>query len=90
MMKLSLLFKRLRSVFSINNLKHPINKITTLGIKISFVGLLFSALLMALYIDNKAASILFEASSALLHSFSTFIVFFLIMGFSFNRIKAKK
>ena len=82
--------KKLFSIFSTKRLHSPIRKITETGIKVCFIALLFSVLLMALYIDYKPSKYLFDASSLLIHSFSMFIVFFLIMGISFNKLQKGK
>ena len=89
-MRYLILIKKLLSVFSTKKLNSSIRKITETGIKICFVALLFSVLLMALYIDYKPSKYFYEASSLLVHSFSMFIVFFLIMGISFNRLQKGK
>ncbi|WP_413852557.1 hypothetical protein [Candidatus Ruminimicrobium bovinum] len=84
------IIKKLFQVFSTEKLNSPIKKVTETGIKISFIALLFSVLLMTLYIDYKPSKFLFEASSLLVHSFSMFIVYFLVLGVSFNKLQKGK
>ncbi len=82
--------KKLFSIFSIKRLQYPVRKLTETGIRVCFIALLFSVFLMVIYIDYMPSKILFDASSLLIHSFSLFIVFFLIMGISFNKLQKGK
>ena len=77
-------------IFDINKLPIKLKKLTIAGVRISFIILLFSTLLMELYIDFKPSNILFEVSSLLIKSSSFFIVSFYIFGASFNRLLKEK
>lgn len=75
-----------KKIFDTSMLPNNARKFISIGIKTSFVILLFSTLLMTLYIDFKPSNYLFEVSSLLIQSSSNFIVGLLILGASFNRI----
>lgn len=77
-------------IFDTSKLPVFLKKLMNNGIKISFVFLLFGALLMALYVDYQTSSNLFKISSALIKSTSTFIIAFIIYGAAFNRILKEK
>lgn len=73
-------------IFDTSKLPIPLKRIMKNGIKISFVLLLFSTLLMSLYIDFQTSNNLFKISSILIKTFSNFIASFIIFGAAFNRI----
>ncbi len=75
-----------KKIFDISNLPDKAKKFIYIGIRISFISLLFSTLLMALYIDFKPSNSLFEISSLLIQDSSNFMVGLLIIGATFNRI----
>lgn len=87
---MKLIIHMIKKIFDISKLPDKLRNLTTTGMKVSFVALLFSTLLMALYIDFKSSNSLFEISSLLIKSTSTFLVSFLIFGVSFNRIIRKE
>lgn len=80
----------IKKIFDISELPDKSRKLTINGMKVSLILLLFSTLLMALYIDFKSSNFLFEISSILIQSSSTFMVSFLIFGASFNKIIKEK
>ena len=79
-----------KKIFDTSNLPDKAKKIISIGIKLSFISLLFSTLLMALYIDFKPSNSLFEISSLLIQDSSNFMVGLLIIGASFNIILKDK
>ena len=87
---MKLIIHIIKKIFDISNLPTQLKKLTIFGIKLSFILLLFSVLLMALYIDFKPSNSLFIISSVLVQSNSTFIAGFLIFGAFFNRLLKEK
>lgn len=77
-------------IFDTSKLPVPLKRFMNNGIKISFILLLFSTLLMALYIDFMPSNNLFRLSSLLIKSTSTFIVSFIVFGAGFNRLLKEK
>ena len=78
--------KKMLDSFKLANLKSSIKYIMRIGISSSFVLLLFSTLLFALYIEFHFPNALYEIGCTLFKSSSMFIAFFIIYGFSFNKI----
>ena len=73
-------------VFNLNNIKEPIKHIMVSGITICFILLLFSTLLLSLYIEFDTPNYLYEVGLILFKTFSLFITFFFVYGVSFNKI----
>ena len=63
-----------------------VKRIMNTGIKISFIAILFSVLIMSIYITTNQSYILFNVSMSLFKTFTTFISMFLINGIAFNKI----
>lgn len=79
-------FHKILSVFDTKNLKPSIKRIMKPGIRVSFILMLFSTLLLALYIQFSFPAYLYDIGSLLFKSSSTFVVYFLICGVCFNKI----
>lgn len=78
--------KKLPDLFNLANFKNSILTIMKTGISISFVLLLFSTLLLSLYIEFHSPNYLYELGCSIFKSSTTFIAFIIIYGFSFNKI----
>ena len=76
-------------IFDLINLKnfhYKIKKIMSVGIRLSFILLLFSTLLLSLYIQFNNPPELYKVGSLLFKTFSMYITFFFVYGISFNQI----
>lgn len=69
-----------------SNFNTKIKNIMSTGIKISFIAILFSTLIMAIYLTTNPSYILFDIGISLFKSFTMFIAMFLIDGIAFNKI----
>ena len=78
--------KKVLNLFNPTCLKSSIKRTMQIGISSSFVLLLFSTLLFALYIEFHFPNFLYEIGATLFKSSSMFIAFFIIYGISFNKI----
>lgn len=78
--------KSVLDFFYLKNIKEPIKHIMIIGMRICFVLLLFSTLLLSLYIQINHQDYLYQIGSSLFKTFSMFIVFFFVYGISFNKI----
>lgn len=79
------IFKKIFRIFDFNlNLK--VKKIMALGIRLNFIFLLFSTLILSIYITSNSSYIIYEVGSSLFKSFSMFIVIFFIFAIAFNQI----
>lgn len=79
------IFKKIFRIFDFNlNLK--VKKIMALGIRSNFIFLLFSTLILSIYITSNSSYIIYEVGSSLFKSFSMFIVIFFIFAIAFNQI----
>ena len=69
------------------NYEENVKQIMNIGIRISFILLLFSVLLLSLYIQFNTPLYLYTVGSMLFKTFSMYIAFFIICGISFNKIR---
>lgn len=76
----------LLEIFNVKNITEPVKHVMKMGITISFILLLYSSLLLSLYIEFNTPNYLYEIGSTLFKTFSLFITFFFIYGISFNKI----
>lgn len=74
------------SLLDFKKYSQKIKQIMKIGIRISFVLLLFSVLLLSLYIQFNNPPILYTIGSILFKTFSMYIAIFIIYGISFNKI----
>ena len=74
------------SLLDFKNFEDRVKKIMILGIKISFVLLLFSTLFLSLYIQFNTPLYLYTAGTILFKTFSMYITFFVVYGICFNKI----
>ena len=76
---------KIYSLFN-SNFDLRVKRIMNTGIKISFIAILFSVLIMSIYITTNQSYILFSISMSIFKAFTTFISMFLISGVAFNKI----
>ena len=74
------------NLFDFKNFEKRVKYIMETGIKISFILLLFSVLLLSLYIQFNTPPGLYTAGTILFKTFSMYISFFIVYGISFNKI----
>ena len=83
------LFKKIFDLFNIKKLDSKSRKIMTIGIKVSFVLLLFSTLILSMYLEHKI-NFTYVLGTSLFKASSMFIVIFFIDGICFDKILKEK
>ena len=83
------LFKKVFDLFNLKKINPKAKKIMTIGIKFSFVMLLFSTLILAMYIEHNI-NFIYLLGTSLFKASSMFIVIFFIDGICFDKILKEK
>ena len=61
-----------------------------IGIKFSFILVLFATLLMSIYLTINQSYVLYDIATSLFKSFTMFMAIFFISGIAFNTILKEK
>ena len=68
------------------NFEPSVKNIVGIGIKVSFIIMLFATLIMSIYISSNHSYILYNLGITLFRTSSMFIAMFLVNGIAFNTI----
>lgn len=82
-------FNKFISVFNFS-FEPKVKNLMTAGIRISFILVLFSTLIMSIYLTTNQSYIVYEIGSSLFKSFTMFMAIFFISGVAFNTILKEK
>ena len=82
-------FKKFFSVFDFS-LEPRVKILMYIGIKFSFILVLFATLLMSIYLTINQSYVLYDIATSLFKSFTMFMAIFFISGIAFNTILKEK
>ena len=82
-------FNKFLAVFDFT-FEQKVKNLMTTGLQISFILVLFSTLIMSIYLTMNQSYIIYEIGSSLFKSFTMFMAIFFISGVAFNTILKEK